>query len=166
MNANYIRILYDYNYWANARIMHSALLVTPAQFTATNTSSYGSLQGTLVHTLSAEMTWRHRLQVAQPPFTRLAVDGFPTPQILNDYWAAQEALMRAYLADLTDADLEILLEYKNYKGIVYHNAVWGILTHVVNHGTQHRAEAAAMLTDFNYSPGDIDMIMYLREKSL
>jgi len=146
--------------------MRSALRVTPAQFTAANTSSYGSLQGTLVHTMSAEMTWRHRLQAAQPSFTRLAVDDFPTPQILNDYWAAQEALMRAYLSGLSDADLEIVLEYKNYKGIVYHNAVWGILAHVVNHGTQHRAEAAAMLTDFNYSPGDIDMIMYLREKSL
>jgi uncharacterized damage-inducible protein DinB len=166
MNANDIRRLYDYNYWAKARIMRSALLVTPEQFTAANTSSYGSLQGTLVHIMSAEMTWCHRLQAAQTPFTRLAVDDFPTPQILNDYWAVQEARMRAYLADLTDADLEIMLEYKNSKGIVYRNAVWGILTHVVNHGTQHRAEAAAMLTDFNYSPGDIDMILYLREKSL
>ena len=146
--------------------MRAALRVTPAQFTAANTSSYGSLQGTLVHTMSAEMTWLHRLQAAQPPFTRLVVDDFPTPQILNDHWAAQETLMRAYLSDLTDADLEIMLEYKNYKGVVYRNAVWGILTHVVNHGTQHRAEAAVMLTDFNYSPGDIDMIMYLREKSL
>jgi uncharacterized damage-inducible protein DinB len=166
MNANDIRILYDYNYWAKARIMRSALRVTPAQFTAANTSSYGSLQGTLVHTLSAEITWRNRLQAAQPLFTRLVIDDFPTPQILDDYWAEQESLMRAYLSGLTDADLEIMLEYKNSRGIVYHNAVWGILMHVVNHGTQHRAEAAAMLTDFNYSPGDIDMILYLREKSL
>ena len=120
MNANDIRILFDYNYWAKARIMRAALRVTPAQFTAANTSSYGSLQGTLVHTMSAEMTWLHRLQAAQPPFTRLVVDDFPTPQILNDHWAAQETLMRAYLSDLTDADLEIMLEYKNYKGVVYH----------------------------------------------
>ena len=29
---------------------------------------------------------------------------------------------------------------------------------------QKAAEAAAMLTDFNHSPGDIDMILYYREK--
>jgi len=166
MNANDVRRLYDYNYWAKARIMRSALLVTPEQFTAANTSSYGSLQGTLVHNMLAEMIWRNRLQAKHTPFSLPVVGDFPTPQRLDEYWIAQEALMRAYISGVTDADLEIMLEYKNSRGIVYRNAVWGILTHVVNHGTQHRAEAAAMLTDFNYSPGDIDMILYLREKSL
>jgi uncharacterized damage-inducible protein DinB len=37
------------------------------------------------------------------------------------------------------------------------------MAHVVNHGTQHRSEAAAMLTEFTHSPGDIDLIMFLRE---
>jgi uncharacterized damage-inducible protein DinB len=37
------------------------------------------------------------------------------------------------------------------------------MAHLVNHGTQHRSEAAAMLTEYGYSPGDIDFIIYLRE---
>jgi uncharacterized damage-inducible protein DinB len=41
--------------------------------------------------------------------------------------------------------------------------LWQAMAHLVNHGTQHKTEAAAMLTDFGQSPGDIDMILYLIE---
>ncbi len=40
-------------------------------------------------------------------------------------------------------------------------AVWQMLAHVINHGTQHRSEAAALLTDAGRSPGEIDMIFYV-----
>ncbi|HEY3312496.1 MAG TPA: DinB family protein [Anaerolineales bacterium] len=166
MNTLDILTLFDYNYWAKARIMRSALQVTTAQFTAPNSSSYGSLRGTLVHNMVSEMIWRKRLQGEQQPFTLPTQADFPTPYKLDEYWTADEALMRAYLAGLRDDDLKINFEYKNSKGVIFHNPIWGILTHIVNHGTQHHAEAAAMLTDFGYSPGDIDLILFIREKGL
>jgi uncharacterized damage-inducible protein DinB len=166
MNANDIRTLFDYSAWVNERILRALLQVTPEQFSAPNSSSYGSLRGTLVHTLRSEMIWRRRLQ-GDPMPTDLPVEtDFPTPQALSAAWAAEQPLMRAYLDSLGDADLQTVLEYKNTKGIPFQNMRWCILAHVVNHGTQHRAEAAAMLTDFGHSPGDIDMILYFREKGL
>ena len=174
MNTADILLLYDYSYWASARILRATLQVTPEAFAAANTSSYGSLRGTLTHLLFAEMIWRRRLQGEQMPTGFPQQSDFPTPQTLYDACLAEEALMRAYLAGLNDGSpsassgqaLQAITYYKNTKGLPFQNTTWHILSHLLNHGTQHRAEAAAMLTDLGHSPGDVDMILYFREKGI
>ncbi len=54
MNIQDIQDMYDYNYWANRRLLGMAKKVTPEQFIAPSSHSFSSLQGTLVHTLDAE----------------------------------------------------------------------------------------------------------------
>ena len=40
---------------------------------------------------------------------------------------------------------------------------WQMLAHLANHGTQHRSEAAVLLTRAGRSPGDLDMIFFAQE---
>lgn len=161
-----ILTLYDYGYWVGARIQRALLQGTPEQFTAPNTSSHGSLRGTLVHTLFAQSIWRRRMQGEEMPTGLPKNDDYPTPQTLVDALQAEEAQMRAYIASLSDGDLQTIASYKTTKGVPQQDIRWHLFMHVLNHGTQHYAEAAAMLTDFGCSPGDVDMILYFREKGL
>ena len=39
----------------------------------------------------------------------------------------------------------------------------GPMAHLVNHGAQHKTEAAAILTGLGHSPGDIDLILYFNK---
>jgi uncharacterized damage-inducible protein DinB len=36
-----------------------------------------------------------------------------------------------------------------------------MLIHQVNHATQHRSEAALLLTQMGHSPGDLDLLVYM-----
>jgi uncharacterized damage-inducible protein DinB len=72
--------------------------------------------------------------------------------------------MRTFLAELTDEDLQRAVHYRTKQGVPYENPLWQLLLHVVNHGTQHRAEAAIVLTQHGCSPGDVDLIVFLRER--
>ena len=166
MKTTDILTLYDYNYWASARIQGALLRITPEQFTAANSSSYGSLRGTLVHTLFGLTVWRRRMQGEEMPGDLPKNDDYPTPQALVDGFQAEETKMRAYIASLRDDDLQTIAHYKSLRGVPQQSVRWHIFSHVLNHCTQHHAEAAAMLTDFGCSPGDIDMILYFREKGL
>jgi len=64
---------------------------------------------------------------------------------------------------VTDEKLNHTFSYKNTSGKPLTKILWHAMAHLVNHGTQHRTEAAVMLTDFGHSPGDIDLIYFLDE---
>ena len=159
-----LQLLYEYNYWATARILTAAAPLDQEQYVAAGTGSHGSLCDTLAHMLAAEMTWRRRCQGISPTSLPTGAD-FPTLATPRQTWQEEEAAMRGYLATLDDADLDATVHYRTTKGAPQQNLLWQLLTHVVNHGTQHRAEAAMMLSSLGHSPGDIDIILFLRQRS-
>lgn len=158
---DYARTLFNYHYWATKIILQTIQALPDDQLAAAPLAGHGSLRAILVHCLWAEMVWRSRWQ-GGTPIPGLADD--VTLATIMEHWATEETAWRARLADLSQADLAQVIEYRNMAGIAYRNPFWQILVHVANHGTQHRSELAAMLTILGHSPGDLDMIKYFREQ--
>ena len=164
MNKQDIQLLYKYNRWANTRILNAASNLTPEQFLAPASFPHRELRGTLTHVLFAEWLWRSRLQ-GESPTHHFKPEDFPTFDSLRARWREEEKAMNSFIEGLTDEKLSGTIQYKTTKGVVMENVFWQVMTHVVNHGTQHRSEAAAILTELGQSPGDIDLIVFLREQT-
>jgi uncharacterized damage-inducible protein DinB len=164
MDGNAIRTLFDYNRWANRRVRGMAESLSETDLGAPAGLSHESLMDTLVHILYAEWIWRKRCAEGISPGPKKPWEEPLTFSALVDFWQEEEAKMRAFLADMDQAGLAQRIQYRTTAGEPRENLLWQLLTHLVNHGTQHRSEAALRLTALDRSPGDLDLIVYLREE--
>lgn len=165
MNIQNIHLMYEYNYWANEKIRSAATNITQEQFLASAEFPYGGLRGTLVHLVDGERVWRVLFETNRVTEDEdLRAEDFPTVESIVEKFHEEEKLMKAYLNRLTDKDMESHLYYTVEGGIQRDRILWHCFYHLVNHGTQHRSEAAAMLTSFGASPGDLDFTVFLNER--
>ncbi len=157
MHAADVRLLFDYSYAATARVLDAASRLGPGAFVGpAPVHGCASLRDVLVHTLDAEQRWREGLRTGRDDAAAdLQPEAFPDVSTLARAWRADEERMRAWLATLDDAALNA--------PAANGTPLWRCLAHVVNHGTQHRSEAAMMLTHWGQSPGELDLIYYPRE---
>lgn len=162
MNKEDILVLYQYNQWTTRTILDAASKVTNEQFLAPADFPHGGLRSTLVHALFAEWIWRNRWGGTSPT-QRLKPEDFPSFDSLRARWSEEENLLMTFVNNLTDENLNRVISYKTTQGKPQERILWQMMAHLVNHGTQHKTEAAAILTGFGHSPGDIDMIYFLIE---
>jgi uncharacterized damage-inducible protein DinB len=155
MQTDEVRFLFDYDRWATKRVLAVLDGLDPEVWSRTNVVDERGLGGILVHQLGAAQRWRHGFQdTGEEPTPE--EEPLPTIADLRERWDAEWAAVDAWLATITDGFVAYV-----YEGV----PVWQMLVHVVNHGTQHRTEAAALLTAEGRSPGQLDLIDYAEEQA-
>ena len=162
MNKQDILILFKYSAWSNAKILDAASHITQEQFLASVPFPHGSLRGTLVHALFGEWVWRKRWE-GIPRNPSWKPEEFSTFESLRARWADEESRLMEFVVNLSEEMLYRKFKYVSTEGFPHERMHWESMAHLVNHGTQHRTEAAAILTGMGHSPGDIDLIVYLNE---
>lgn len=163
ISATYVRTLFEYSRWATARVLDTAEQLTPAQLETQVLAGLPPLLPTLAHTLGAEVLWRLRWEGSSPTGI-LGTAELPTLAAIRERWARESAALQARLEGLDDAALTETIDYQTTTGRAHQNQLWQILAHLANHSTHHRSEAAAMLTALGHSPGDLDLIVFLRRR--
>jgi uncharacterized damage-inducible protein DinB len=157
MRADEIGFLFAYDRWATRRVLDALDGLDPAVWARTDVVGERGLGRILVHQLGSSQRWRILLEGrATNEGVKAELEPLPTIDEVRARWEAEWAAVDAWLQALTDGFVADVQE-----GV----PVWQLLVHVVNHGTQHRAEAAALLTAEGRSPGELDLFDYAEEQA-
>lgn len=164
MNADAFRHLYDYHFAENRKIWDTCISgLTLDQFNRDPGYSRGSARGQILHLMDAEEVWFSELRGVDPsePLPATTTDD---RQIIRARWDSVEQDMRHYLAKLRDDMLfdTPIKEPEEDKNLI----VWQVLLHVINHGTDHRAQLLRLLNDLGAKTGPQDYIFYVYDHPL
>ena len=155
-----LRTLYDYNAWANAQILEASARLSREQLVQGRGANFESLAGTLVHTMGAQWVYLERWQDRSPRSMPQAAD-FADLLAIKTRWTEIERATHAFVAGLGDGDVARVIEYTNFQGERWAYPLWQQMMHQVNHATQHRSEAAVILTELGCSPGGLDLLYFV-----
>jgi uncharacterized damage-inducible protein DinB len=159
MNAGAFRHFYDYHFTENRKVWDTCIVpLTHEQFTQDVDYSYGCVRDQIVHLMSVDELWFSELRGVEPP------EPFPPAELddrqsIRAHWDRVERSMRAYLAELQDSMLfdKPIKEPEEDKDLIE----WQVLLHVVNHGTDHRAQLLRLLHDLGVETMSQDYIFYV-----
>ena len=159
-----LRVLYQYNLWADLRTLDACASLTSEQFTRNLGSSFGSIRDTLAHLYSAEWVWNERIQ-GRSPTTGVSGTMFPDFASVRAKLEEMDHYYIDFVSKLTPQDLDRVVHYKGFTGDAFSNPVWQSLHTIANHASYHRGQVVTMLRQLGVKPVSTDLIAFYREQA-
>jgi uncharacterized damage-inducible protein DinB len=148
-----VRYMFAYDRWATEKVLAQLAGIDSDVWGAVGVVGDRGLGSILVHMLGAHQRWRLAFEGSENS-PEPEDEPLPTAAELVDRWAAELEATDAFLAEVTPGFLAYVRD-----GV----RVAVMLQHLANHGTQHRSEAALLLTQAGRSPGEIDLIFFAED---
>lgn len=151
-SADNFRQLFQYTDWANRRVLEEMQSVNEVPERALELFS---------HLLRSQDHWYGRIENTEHEH----LDFWETESLsaCAGRLDASTRRWRDVLERRAETDLDQPIAYTNSTGEPYETLLRDILTHVVNHGTHHRAQIALVLRGADIAPPPTDYIFYVRE---
>jgi len=169
MNKQDIQLLFDYDRWANDRLLKAVSPLSTEQFTRDLGGSFRSVRDTLVHILGGQWIWLGYWK--KPPASTEALsdlrarrdavirpDLFPEVVVLRVKWAEFEREQADFVDRLTDESLAQLIPFRSTHVKLVH-----LIQHVVNHSTYHRGQVTLMMRQLGAQPVATDFHWFVVE---
>jgi uncharacterized damage-inducible protein DinB len=155
MSISMIRHFVQYHVAENTTLWSYVDQLSASQFVADIAYAHGSIRNQLVHMLSVDATWLAGLRghPIPEPFDPMQYD---LPIQLKVQWDALAQQLLSYVETLSEADL-MTQPLTDEDANLY---VGQVLLHLVNHGTDHRAQLLRCLHDVGIKTASQDYIFY------
>ena len=164
MTKKEIQLLFEYDTWADLKLLEVIAALTGDQYRMDLHSSFGGIQGTLVHILSASQVWLYRWIGKEPE--PLRIENFPAIEDVKKQWDTYQCEIRNFLQNLTEEKLNAPLQYSDFKGNTYAQPLCQQMQHKVNHSSYHRGQLVMMLRQLGTAVVSTDLITYIRQKEI
>jgi uncharacterized damage-inducible protein DinB len=150
-----LKRLADYDRALWQQTWESIFALTEGQFTQSLPYSHGSVRDQMVHVAATVKRWLGGLkEVRDARSWRPDPADYPSPAQAMALWQGAAQDLEAFLSSLTEEDLERVP--RGMRG-----PMWQVIAHLVNHGTDHRAQVLRALHDFGAPTFDQDLVFYL-----
>lgn len=151
-----IESLFRHNTWANLRLLTACEGLDGILLDAHIPGTFGSVRDTLLHIVGAEVRYVSRVN-GQLPGEPPKEGEFPSfEQLKHDAaWCGEEFLHLALNANPDDT----VQQAREGKRISY--KLVDLMTQVINHATEHRAQIATILTQQGIEPPDMSGWAYM-----
>lgn len=169
MTKDDIQLLYEYDRWANNRVLQAASALSAEQFTRDLGGSFRSVRDTLVHIVAGEWGWlaywkepshsaAFLTDLRKRRDTLFHPDAFPNVASVQLKWAEVEKEQTAFVTHLTNETLEKMLPIRATQVRLGH-----LMQHLANHSTYHRGQVALMMRQLHAEPVATDFHVFLVE---
>ena len=169
MTKDDIQLLYEYDRWANNRVLQAASALSAEQFTRDLGSSFRSVRDTLVHIIGGEWIWLAYWKDPPHSSTLLAdlrkrrdvlfnPHAFPNVAAVQSKWVEVEKEQVEFVNRVTDESLEKMLPFRTTQIRLAH-----LMQHLANHSTYHRGQVATMMRQLDAEPLATDFHVFLVE---
>ena len=169
MTKDDIQLLYEFDRWANNRVLQTASALSGEDFTRDLGGSFRSVRDTLVHIVRCEEGW---LMCWKEPFL--------SSTFVMDFWSRHHALFSPNsFPDLAAVQLkwaEVQREQVEFVNLVTNESLGRmipigatqislahLMQHLANHSTYHRGQIALMTRQLAAEPLATDFAMFLME---
>jgi len=169
MTKDDVHLLFEYDRWANNRVLQTASTLSLEEFTRDLGGSFPSVRDTLVHIVGGEWGW---LTIWKEPavtstfvtdlWTRLDAhfdpNTFPDVAAVQLKWAEIEREQIEFVDRVTNESLRRMLPIRQKQISLAH-----LMQHLANHSTYHRGQVSLMMRQLAKEPLATDFALFLLE---
>jgi uncharacterized damage-inducible protein DinB len=169
MTKDDMQLLYEYDRWANYRVLLATSDLSAEQFTRDLGGSLRSVRDTLVHIIAAEWFWLAYWNEPSPSSTFLTdlrkrrdslfdPGAFLNVAAVQLKWTEVEKEQAEFVNRLTDQSLAKMFPFRATEiGLVH------LMQHLANHSTYHRGQVALIMRQLDAKPLATDFHLFMLE---
>jgi uncharacterized damage-inducible protein DinB len=169
MTKDDIQLLYEYDRWANDRVLQAVSTLGVEQFTRDLGGSFPSVRDTLVHIIASEWAWLTIWNEPSPTsafvanmWPRLGAlfppNAFPDVAAVQSRWAEIESEQIEFVNRVTNESLARMVPVNTTQISLAH-----LMQHLANHSTYHRGQVSLMMRQLHAKPVATDFAEFLME---